>query len=140
MNDSEDFCDKDSQELAQDRTAWAEDRTDWAEDRTILANERTFAGWMRTGIAMIGLGLALRALFGEWEPFWIPRGIASIFIVIGIFVIFAAQKRSGAVLERLNSHSAKPVSSINMRIIATLMIAGATCLLAGIWFFKVTML
>lgn len=46
----------------------AEERTGLAEDRTIMATERTFAGWMRTAFAAIGIGLAFRAVFGEFDP------------------------------------------------------------------------
>ena len=136
MADIEDHKGKDNNHLAAERTKFAEERTDWAEDRTILANERTFAGWMRTGLAAIGMGLAFRALFGAWDPFWVPRGIASIFIIAGIFIIYTAQKKGHAVIERLNCHSAKPVEGGNLRTIAGLMGLGGVSLLAGIWLFS----
>ena len=60
-------------------THWAEVRTDLAEDRNIMAMERTFAGWMRTAFAAIGIGLGFRALFGAWDPSWVPKLIASAF-------------------------------------------------------------
>ena len=75
----------------------AEDRTELAEDRTLLANERTFAGWMRTGLASIGLGLGFHALFNRMEPGWVPRAIATAFMLVGVFVIFAAQRRASRV-------------------------------------------
>ncbi len=134
MNSPKDHDGKDNQELAAERTAWAEDRTDWAEDRTILANERTFAGWMRTGLAAIGMGLAFRAVFGEWQPSWLPRGIASIFVLAGIFVIYTAQKKGCAVIARLDSHSASPLQGVNLRAIALMMGLGGFALLGGIWF------
>ena len=136
MNSPKDHDGKDSQELAQERTAWAEDRTDWAEDRTILANERTFAGWMRTGLAAIGLGLAFRAVFGAWEPSWLPRAVASIFVLAGIFIIYQAQAKGCEVIDRLNSHSAKPIKGVNLRTIALMMGLGGASLLAGMWIFQ----
>ncbi len=121
--------DKDSQELAQERT-------DWAEDRTVMANERTFAGWMRTGLAAIGMGLAFQALFGKWDPTWMPKAIASIFILIGVFIVYAAQKRGCDVQARLNAHDSEPIEGVNLRLIAAFMGLGGLSLLAGIWLFE----
>ena len=78
----------DSDELAQRRT-------DLAEDRTILANERTYAGWMRTAFAAIGVGLGFRALFDEMHPPWLPRAIATLFMLIGIALFAAAGRGAG---------------------------------------------
>ena len=64
-------------------TEWAEFRTDLAEDRNIMAMERTFAGWMRTAFAAIGIGLAFKAVFGEFDPPWLAKAIATVFILAG---------------------------------------------------------
>jgi putative membrane protein len=72
------------------KTKLAEDRTDLAEDRTILANERTFAGWMRTGFAAVGVGLGFQALFNKMEPDWVPKGIATAFLLIAMIVFWTA--------------------------------------------------
>ena len=119
--------------LANERTDLAEDRTEWAEDRTIMANERTFAGWMRTRLAAVGIGLGFNALFGKLEPFWVPKAIASIFVVIGIFIFWVAQRNGCAVQSRLNSHNATPVKPTNMRIISGLMATGGITLIVAIW-------
>ena len=74
-----------------DKNDLAEDRTDWAEDRTILANERTFAGWMRTGMAAVAVAIGLRAVFGEFEPTWVAKAVASVFIFAALYVYLAAQ-------------------------------------------------
>lgn len=121
--------------MAEDRSKadLAEDRTHYAEDRTLLANERTFAGWMRTGLASIGVGVAFHALFGKIEPGWLPRGIASLFIVAGMAIVFLAQRKGRAVQRRLETHDIKPVLGMNMWLIAAMMMLGAIALLAGIW-------
>src|SRR5688500_4008837 len=79
-------------------------RTELAEDRTVLANERTFAGWMRTSLACIAIGVGFHALFGKVEPSWLPRLIASAFLVLAVLVIVLAERRATAVNKRLNSH------------------------------------
>lgn len=85
----------------------AKDRTDWAEDRTTLANERTFAGWMRTGMASVALAIGLKAVFGPFEPTWVPKLVSSVFIVAAIFIFYAARKQACATMERLQQHQAK---------------------------------
>ncbi len=125
--------DKSSNGLAEERTDMAQERTDWAEDRTLMANERTFAGWMRTGLAAVGIGLGFNALFGKLEPFWLPRGIATIFIAIGIFIFWAAQRRGCDVQERMDAHSVKPIKRANLRLIAGAMGFASLCLAVGMW-------
>ena len=89
------------------KTDWAEARTDWAEDRTVLANERTFAGWMRTGMAAVALALGLRAVFDEAEPLWLPKAVATLFLVIAIVVFWAARFQAGKAQTRLDDHHAE---------------------------------
>lgn len=82
----------------------AEQRTDLAEDRNIMAMERTFAGWMRTAFAAIGIGLAFRAVFGEFDPPWLARAIATAFILLGAVVAYTAERRAAATFRRLTAH------------------------------------
>lgn len=124
---------KSSNELAEDRTELAENRTDWAEDRTLMANERTFAGWMRTGLAAVGIGLGFNALFGKMEPFWAARGIATLFILIGIFIFWAAQQKGCAVQDRIEAHKASPVKRSQLQFIAAAMSVASLALGIGIW-------
>ena len=116
-----------------DRDELAENRTDLAEDRTALANERTFAGWTRTAMAAIGIGLAFNALFNAMEPAWAPKAIASVFILLAIFLIYMAERRACAISNRLDTHSVKDMSTMNIRLIAVAIGLGATALIAGIW-------
>ena len=108
-------------------------RTAWPEDRTLLANERTFAGWMRTGLAAVGIGLGFNALFGKLEPWWLPRAIATIFIIIGLFVFYMAQRNGCRVQSRLSAHDATPMQGMNLKIIAGFMAFGSACLAIGMW-------
>lgn len=120
-------------ELADDRTDYAKERTGFAEDRTLMANERTFAGWMRTGLAAVGIGLAFNAVFQKLEPWWLPRGIATAFILIGIFIFYAAQRSGCRVYHRLDSHSAEPIGRMRLRLIAALFSAASATLVIGLW-------
>lgn len=114
----------------------AESRTDLAEDRTLLANERTYAGWMRTGLAAVGIGLGFNALFSKMEPVWAPKAIATAFLVIGIFIFAAAERRACAVIRRLETHRVKTVNRTNLRLLTIISIGATMALVAAIWLLK----
>jgi len=111
----------DKNDLAKNRTDFAEARTDWAEDRTILANERTFAGWMRTGMASVAVAIGLRAVFGEFEPTWVAKAVASVFILAAIYVYWAAQASAAKTQRRLHDHQANAQPNGHMKVLATLL-------------------
>ncbi|MEZ5681303.1 MAG: DUF202 domain-containing protein [Erythrobacter sp.] len=114
-------------------TAWAELRTDLAEDRNIMAMERTFAGWIRTSFAAIGIGLAFKALFGAFDPPWLAKAIATVFILAGGWLAVTAQRRACATLNRLDSHKLEAISPPNFRALAYSVAAGSLVLTAGLW-------
>lgn len=117
----------------EDREELAADRTDFAEDRTLLANERTFAGWLRTGLATVGIGIGFHALFTALEPPWVPKGIATAILLIGIFIFIAADRRACAVNKRLHAHAVSTFEPINIRIITVVLVLATLALTAGIW-------
>lgn len=128
---------QDKEEKA-DRTDLAEERTAWAEDRTLMANERTFAGWMRTGMAAVGIGLGFNALFGRLEPDWVPRAIATLFILMGVFIFWAAQRHGCAVHARLSAHQAEPLKGMKLRLVAAMLSLGALALVAALWLLDIS--
>ncbi|WP_271439557.1 YidH family protein [Pontixanthobacter luteolus] len=111
----------------------AEQRTDWAEDRTVQATERTYAGWLRTAFAAIGIGLAFRALFGELQPPYLAKSIATIFILIGGLVSWSAQRNACRTLSRLNSHDIDAPRALHMRWLSYIVSAGAVILAVALW-------
>lgn len=116
----------DSYELAERRTALAE-------DRTVLASERTFAGWLRTGYAAVGIALGFHALFGEFQPAWAARLIASLFLMIAIAIFVAAQRRARTVREQLDTHEIEAAKGRWIEVISIASIAGSVALGAAIW-------
>ena len=96
-----------------ERTELSETRTDMAEDRTLLANERTFAGWMRTGMSAVGIGLGFAFLFNRMEPEWAPKAIATAFMIVGIYIFFAAERRACQVTQKLESHQVSTFGKMN---------------------------
>ena len=108
-------------------------RTDLAEDRTVLANERTFGSWLRTGFAAIGIGLGFHALFGRIHPLWLPRAIATAFLVIAIIIFIAAERRACIVIRRLHTHKIETVKIGVLRLITAVTVAATLALMAAIW-------
>jgi putative membrane protein len=122
---------------AENKTELAEDRTNLAEDRTVLANERTFAGWMRTGFAAVGVGLGFQALFNKMEPDWVPKGIATAFLLIAILVFWSAERRARSILSRLESHAVETVRSRHLSILSWFIMAAISALIAAMWLLKI---
>jgi putative membrane protein len=112
-------------------------RTDLAEDRTLLANERTYAGWLRTGLAAVGIGVGFHALFQRMEPEWIPKSIATLFLLMGVAVVVAAEWRARRVLDRLSAHQVTPPRTLNLTLITIATTIGAVGLIAAIWLLRI---
>lgn len=112
-------------------------RTDLSEDRTMLANERTFASWIRTGFAGIGIGIAFNALFTRIQPEWVPKLIASIFLLIAILIFVAAEHRARTVLGRLHAHQVATIKITHLRIITIAAVVATLGLLGVIWLLQI---
>lgn len=106
---------------------------DLAEDRTVLANERTFAGWMRTSLASVAIGVGFHALFPAMSPSWVPRAIATAFLLLAVAIIIMAERRAAAVMDRLSAHVVETVKPMNLRTLAGAIAAGAIALICAIW-------
>ncbi len=117
----------------EDSNDLASERTDLAEDRNIMAMERTFAGWMRTAFAAIGIGLAFRAVFGEFDPPWLARAIATAFILLGAVVACTAERRACRTFERLTAHEMNAPQIPSIRWIGWGVSAGAVLLAMALW-------
>ena len=126
------------QDQEADREDLAEDRTNLAEDRTVLANERTYAGWLRTGFACVGIGLGFQALFIRMEPWWVPRLIATIFLLLGMFIAFAAERRACAVLKRLQVHEVKAFNHGRLRTMTIAASVGILATVAAMWLLPIS--
>lgn len=108
-------------------------RTDYAEDRTVLANERTFGSWLRTGFGAIGIALGFHALFGRIHPLWLPRAVASAFLLIAILIFVAAERRACTVHERLHAHRVQTIRITRIRLITLIAVVATVALAAAIW-------
>src|SRR5687768_16265802 len=94
------------------------ERTDLAEDRTLMAVERTMASWTSASFAAIGVGLGLQALFARIEPPWMPRLIATLFMVLGIVMVISAERRMCRAISRLSAHQIQPPTRSGLKLSA----------------------
>jgi len=111
----------------------AESRTNLAEDRTILAHERSFAGWVRTGLAAVGIGLGFNALFQALDPVWVPKAIATAFLLIAIFIFVSAERRACRVTSRLESHAIRELKPVRIRMLTAALVLATSALIVAIW-------
>lgn len=111
----------------------ARDRTDLAEDRTLLAHERSYAGWIRTGMASLGIGLGLNALFRSLEPTWVAKAIATGFFLMAVFIFISAQRRACRVLERLHAHWISELRPVRIRLLTWVLVSVTCVLIVAIW-------
>lgn len=113
-------------------------RNELAEDRTILANERTFGSWMRTSLGCVAIGVGFQGLFPAMEPAWVPRAIASAFLLLAILIIVMAERRATAVIRRLSTHVVVTAKVMNLRLFAVLVSLGSLALIAAIWTVRIS--
>lgn len=116
-----------------DKDNMAEDRTDWAEDRTLLANERTFSSRMGFALGSLGVALGLQGVFSAVSPTWIAKSAATLFIVLAIYVAVFTYRKAARMYARLDSHSADPARTREMRIVTALTCGGAVGIAIVLW-------
>ena len=84
----------------------SERRTEWAEDRTLLAKERTFSSWIGMGLGMVGVAIGMQAVFGEADPVWPAKAVASGFLAIAVGIYWAAWRSACRTKAALNDSDA----------------------------------
>ena len=108
-------------------------RTKWAEDRTILANERTFSAWMGTGLGAVGIAIGLKAVFGATDPTWVAKVVASLFLLIAIFIYWIARRQACKTLQRLSENDAEALPSKSFTQLALAMTVATVAAGAVLW-------
>ena len=112
-------------------------RTEMSEDRTVLAMERTFAGWFRSSLAAVGIGLGFQALFTRMDPHWVPKAIATAFMLIAIALLISGERRACEVLSHLDTHEVHAVRRQRLRLLAWVTSAVIVVLIAAMWLLRI---
>ena len=111
----------------------AQERTNWAEDRTILAAERTFAGWIRTGLTIVVVAIGLHALFRVAEPGWLPRTVATLFLVAAFFVFIAAWSEARVSHRNFTTHGCRVQPMWRITLLCALLATGTLGIGVVLW-------
>jgi len=91
---------------------------------------------MRTSLACVALGVGFNALFQRMQPPWVPRAIATGFLLLAILIIVLAERRAAAVMRRLSPHVVETAQLINLRLFTAVISLGAAGLVVAIWLFE----
>jgi putative membrane protein len=93
---------------------------------------------MRSSIACIAIAIAIgfHALFSKVEPAWVPRAIATAFLLLAIVVVVLAERRAAAVMRPLDPHVVKTADPINLRLFAGIIVLGGLALIGAIWILR----
>lgn len=67
------------------------------------------------------------------SPSWVPRAIATAFLLLAVAIIVMAERRAAAVMERLSAHVVVTVKPMNLRTLAGAIAVGAFALICAIW-------
>ena len=114
----------------------ADERTDLAEDRTVQATERTFFGALRTAFGAIGVGIAFHVFFGDFQPPWLARGIATVFMVLAAAIAFLAERRARESFKHLSTHEIESVQGPRIKAMSWAVIVAAAILIVGLWILR----
>lgn len=84
-------------------------------------------------MAAVGIGLAFNALFEALRPAWVPKAIASLFLLIPVFIFVSAERRARGIIVRLEVHEILALKPVNMRLLISGLVVGTVALGGAIW-------
>ncbi|MBU2981512.1 DUF202 domain-containing protein [Lentibacter algarum] len=96
-------------------------RTEWSEDRTLMSSERSFSSWVGTGLGCVGVAIGFNAVFGELSPTWLPKVVASLFLLAGLIFVWSARNRACATRDRLSENDTDTGGRLSFSLIALLL-------------------
>ena len=80
--------------------------------------------------------MGFHALFSRVDPDWLPRAIATAFLLLGMLVIVLAERRAAAVIGELDALVIKTARRMNLRLFTVIVCLGAAALLPAVWLMK----
>ncbi len=99
-----------------------------------MANERTFSSWMGTGLGAIGVSIGFQAVFKEFEPTWLAKSTATLFLIIALMIFWSAQRNACKTFDRLKERDVEATQSRSYVILAAVMSIAAIGTGIVLWF------
>lgn len=84
-------------------------------------------------MAAVGIGIGFNALFDALEPAWVPKAIATAFLLIAIFIFVSSERRARRVTGRLEAHAIRELKPMRMRLLTVALVLATVALIAAIW-------
>ena len=84
-------------------------------------------------MASVALAVGLRAVFGQFDPTWLAKSVATIFIVLALYIFWAAERSAAQTLARLSDNDAHAQPLTRMRIIVAALALGAVSVGGVLW-------
>ena len=81
----------------------------------------------------IGVAIGLKAVFGSFDPTWVAKAIATIFLAIAILIFWSARNQACATYKRLTQTDAEALPARNFTRLASIMTFGAMGVGAILW-------
>lgn len=90
----------------------------------MLAAERTFSGWVRTALAAAGVAIGLHAVFGPFQPTWVPKLAATVFLSAAQLILVGSWLQNLKSRRRLSSEVARLQPRARMGLLVSLLTIG----------------
>jgi putative membrane protein len=116
-----------------DETQKSRKRTEWSEDRTLMASERSYSSWTGTALGCVGVAIGMHAVFGELAPLWLPKAVASGFLLAALIFAWTARNRACATRNRLRAHDAEIGDNLSYTLVSGLIVLAILATGAVLW-------
>jgi len=84
-------------------------------------------------MASVGIAIAFNALFKSFEPTWVAKAIATVFLLIAIWIFHSAERRACTIISKLHAHQVTSLRPVRARLISRAFILATVALGVGVW-------
>ena len=89
-----------------------------------MSSERSFSSWIGTALGAVGVAIGFNAVFGELTPTWLPKLVATLFLLVGLVFTWSARNRACTIRDKLREHDSQTGGKISFSLISSL-VSGA---------------
>ncbi len=106
--------------MSDESTELSKQRTEWSEDRTLMSSERSFSSWIGTALGSVGVAIGFNAVFGELSPTWLPKLVATLFLLVGLVFVWSARNRACATRDKLSENDSETGGRTSFSLISAI--------------------